>query len=101
MTSRKLRSNFPRGSYLWSVRNAHWQALGIPEEDCEKPKIAIVNSSSNLAICFSHLDAIAKKMTEAIYASGGVAFEIRTFFRQRTQHCKSIIAGPNDFILFG
>ena len=32
--TRPLRSNFPRGSYLWSVRNAHWRALGIPEEDC-------------------------------------------------------------------
>jgi dihydroxy-acid dehydratase len=34
---RKLRSNFPKGSYLWAVRNAQWQAMGIPEEDCEKP----------------------------------------------------------------
>ena len=57
--TRPLRSNFPRGSYLWSVRNAHWRALGIPEEDCEKPKIAIVNSSSELAACFSHLDRVA------------------------------------------
>ena len=31
--SRPLRSNFPRGSYLWAVRNAQWQVLGIPEED--------------------------------------------------------------------
>jgi hypothetical protein len=26
---RKLRSNFPRGSYLWAVRNAQWQAMGM------------------------------------------------------------------------
>lgn len=30
--TRRLRSNFPRGSCLWAVRNAQWQALGIPEE---------------------------------------------------------------------
>ena len=47
--TRPLRSNFPRGSYLWSVRNAQWQALGLSEADCEKPKIAVVNSSSELA----------------------------------------------------
>ena len=41
---RELRSNFPRGSYLWAVRNAQWHALGIPESDCEKPKIAVVRS---------------------------------------------------------
>lgn len=82
---RPLRSNFPRGSYLWSVRNAHWRALGIPETDCEKPKIAIVNSSSELAACFSHLDGVAKVLKEAIRAAGAVPFEIRT-------------AAPSDFI---
>lgn len=82
---RKLRSNFPRGSYLWSVRNAQWQALGIPETDCEKPKIAVVNSSSDLAACYSHLDQVAVIVKEAIRAAGGVPFEIRT-------------AAPSDFV---
>jgi dihydroxy-acid dehydratase len=82
---RKLRSNFPRGSYLWAVRNAQWQAMGIPEADCEKPKIAVVNSSSELAACYSHLDQVAKVVKEAIRAAGGVPFEIRT-------------AAPSDFV---
>ena len=82
---RKLRSNFPRGSYLWSVRNAQWQAMGIPEEDCEKPKIAVVNSSSELAACYRHLDQVAAIVKDAIRAAGGVPFEIRT-------------AAPSDFV---
>ena len=82
---RKLRSNFPRGSYLWSVRAAQWRALGIPEEDLEKPKIAIVNSSSELAICFSHLDGVAAALKTAIRAAGALPFEVRT-------------AAPSDFI---
>ncbi len=86
MTTKKpLRSNFPRGSYLWSVRNAQWRAMGIPEEDCEKPKIAVVNSSSELAACYSHLDRVAAVAKEAIRAAGGVPFEIRT-------------AAPSDFV---
>jgi dihydroxy-acid dehydratase len=85
MTSRKLRSNFPRGSYLWAVRNAQWQAMGIPEEDCEKPKIAVVNSSSELAACYSHLDQVAAEVKQAIRAAGGVPFEVRT-------------AAPSDFV---
>lgn len=84
--TRRLRSNFPRGSYLWAVRNAQWQALGIPEEDCEKPKIAIVNSSSSLAACFAHLDGVAAVVKEAIRAAGAVPFEIRT-------------AAPSDFVI--
>ena len=85
LPARKLRSNFPRGSYLWAVRNAQWQAMGIPESDCEKPKIAVVNSSSELAACYSHLDQVAKVVKEAIRAAGGVPFEIRT-------------AAPCDFV---
>ncbi|PAU74855.1 dihydroxy-acid dehydratase [Halomonas salipaludis] len=82
---RKLRSNFPRGSYLWAVRNAHWHALGIAEEDCEKPKIAIINTSSELAACFSHLDGVAAELKQAIREAGGVPFEVRT-------------TAPSDFI---
>jgi dihydroxy-acid dehydratase len=55
-----------------------WLNLGIKEEDMTRPKIAIINSSSNLAVCFSHLDAIAKFAAEEIYKAGGIAFEIRT-----------------------
>jgi dihydroxy-acid dehydratase len=50
-----------------------------------KPKIAIVNTSSQLAICFSHLDEIARRTKRAIEAAGGIGFEVRT-------------AAPSDFI---
>ena len=83
--TRKLRSNFPRGSYLWAVRNAQWHGMGLSEDDCEKPKIAIVNSSSGIAACFAHLDGIVPVLKDAIRAAGAVPFEIRT-------------AAPSDFI---
>ncbi|UUX97077.1 dihydroxy-acid dehydratase [Aquabacterium sp. J223] len=82
---RKLRSNFPRGSYLWSVRNAQWHGMGLSEADHEKPKIAVVNSSSELAACYSHLDQVAVQVKQAIRDAGGVPFEIRT-------------AAPSDFV---
>jgi dihydroxy-acid dehydratase len=84
--TRRLRSNFPRGSYLWAVRNAQWHGMGLSEEDCEKPKIAIVNSSSGLAACYAHLDGIVPTVKEAIWAAGGVPLEIRT-------------AAPSDFVV--
>ena len=82
---RKLRSNFERGTSFWAVRRAQWRALGLTDEDMEKPKIAVVNTSSELAICFSHLDGVAKIVKDAIRAVGGLPFEIRT-------------AAPSDFI---
>ncbi len=81
----RLRSNFEPGTTRWAVRRAQWLALGLSEADLEKPKIAIVNSSSKLSICFSHLDEVAKSASDAVRAAGGVPFEIRT-------------AAPSDFV---
>src|SRR5215472_8685828 len=81
-----LRSNFEPGSPREAVRRAQWKALGLSDEDLLKPKIAVVNSSSELAICFSHLDGIAKLVKEAVRDAGGLPFEIRT-------------AAPSDFII--
>jgi dihydroxy-acid dehydratase len=84
-TNRRLRSNFPRGSYLWAARNAQWHGMGLSEDDLEKPKIAIVNSSSGLAVCYAHLDGIVPVLKEAVRAAGAVPLEVRT-------------AAPSDFV---
>lgn len=81
-----LRSNFEPGTPRWATRRAQWKALGLSDEDMQKPKIAVVNSSSELAICFSHLDGVAKVVKEAIKEAGGLPFEIRT-------------TAPSDFIV--
>jgi dihydroxy-acid dehydratase len=73
-----LRSNFPAGSTPWAMRRAQWTALGLDDADFEKPKIAVVNSSSGLASCFSHLDGVVPPLMAAIRAAGGVPFEVRT-----------------------
>jgi len=83
---RALRSNFEPGSPREAVRRAQWKALGLSNEDMLKPKIAVVNSSSELAICFSHLDGIARVVKDAVREAGGLPFEIRT-------------AAPSDFII--
>ena len=83
--NRPLRSNLKPGTALWAARRAQWHALGISEADMAKPKIAVVNTSSELASCFSHLDGIAAEVKRQIRDAGGLPFEIRT-------------AAPSDFI---
>jgi dihydroxy-acid dehydratase len=83
--TRKLRSNLEPGTALWAGRRAQWRVLGISDADMAKPKIAIVNSSSELSSCFSHLDGVAAELKRAIRAAGGLPFEVRT-------------AAPSDFI---
>jgi dihydroxy-acid dehydratase len=82
---RALRSNLERGGTVWAGRRAQWRALGLSEADMEKPKIAVVNSSSELSSCFSHLDGVARVAKDAIRSAGGLPFEIRT-------------AAPSDFV---
>jgi dihydroxy-acid dehydratase len=82
---RKLRSNLEPGTALWAGRRAQWRALGISDEEMTRPKIAIINSSSELSSCFSHLDGISAELKKAIRAAGGLPFEVRT-------------AAPSDFI---
>jgi len=84
--TKSLRSNFEPGSPREAVRRAQWKALGLSDADMLKPKIAVVNSSSELAICFSHLDGIAAVVKDAVREAGGLPFEIRT-------------AAPSDFII--
>jgi dihydroxy-acid dehydratase len=82
---RPLRSNFEPGSTRWAVRRAQWLAMGLTEEDLEKPKIAVVNSSSKLSVCFQHLDGIASLVADAVRGAGGLPLEIRT-------------VAPSDFV---
>jgi dihydroxy-acid dehydratase len=74
----KLRSNAPIGTTWEALRRSHWSAMGFTEADQAKPKIAIVNSSSELAICYRHLDGVAAAVKEAVFAAGGLPIEIRT-----------------------
>jgi dihydroxy-acid dehydratase len=73
-----LRSNFEPGTNRWAMRRAQWISLGLTDEDMAKPKIAIVNTSSDLASCFSHLDSIVDPLKQAIREAGGIGLEIRT-----------------------
>jgi dihydroxy-acid dehydratase len=82
---RKLRSNLEPGTALWAGRRAQWRVLGLSDADIDKPKIAIVNSSSELSSCFSHLDQVSAELKTAIRAAGGIPIEVRT-------------APPSDFI---
>jgi dihydroxy-acid dehydratase len=81
----ELRSNLPPTSALSIARRAHYTALGIPKADWTKPKVAIVNTSSELAACFSHLDEIAAVLKDELRAAGLLPFEIRT-------------TAPSDFV---
>ncbi len=81
----ELRSNFPASSAHAVTRRAQWVSLGIDPADLERPKVAIVNTSNDLAACFAHLDEIVAVLKDEFRELGMLPFEIRT-------------AAPSDFI---
>ncbi|WP_369140508.1 dihydroxy-acid dehydratase domain-containing protein [Modestobacter versicolor] len=81
----ELRSNFPASSALGLARRAQWRPLGISADELHKPKVAIVNTSSDLAACYAHLDDIVVVLKEELRALGVLPFEIRT-------------TAPSDFV---
>lgn len=83
--ARTYRSYFEPGTTRWAVRRAQWIAMGIAEQDFDKPKIAVVNSSSRLSVCYQHLDKVSEAVQAAIRDAGGLPFEIRT-------------VAPSDFV---
>lgn len=85
MSTKILRSNFEEGSTRWAVQRAQWIAMGIDEKDFLKPKIAIINSSSGLSVCYQHLDEMSVIAQKAVRDAGGLPFEINTI-------------APSDFV---
>lgn len=81
----ELRSNMPPTSALGITRRAQWRALGIAPDELDKPKVAIVNTSSDLAVCYAHLDDIVPVLKDELRRLGALPFEIRT-------------TAPSDFI---
>ncbi|MBO0456004.1 dihydroxy-acid dehydratase [Enterococcus hulanensis] len=73
-----LRSNFEPGTTRWAVRRTQWKSMGMTDEDMEKPKIAVINTSNKLSSCFIHIDKISVTVQEAIKKAGGYPFEINT-----------------------
>lgn len=82
---RPLRSNFEPGTTRWAVRRAQWSAMGLTQEEQHRPKIAVVNTSSRLSVCFAHLDDVAGVVADAVREAGGLPLEIRT-------------TAPSDFV---
>ena len=83
----RLRSAFTPGTTRWAVRRAQWRPWDpLADEDIDKPKIAIVNTSSQLSVCFPPPRRHRRRVSsEAVREAGGTSFRDRT-------------AAPSDFV---
>ncbi|MBS7609433.1 dihydroxy-acid dehydratase [Candidatus Bathyarchaeota archaeon] len=73
MRSDKIKRGLERASHRGLLK-----ALGISDEDLEKPFIGIANSYTNIVPGHTHLKALAEVAKEGIREAGGVPFEFNT-----------------------
>lgn len=54
------------------------RAMGLKDEDLEKPFIGVANTSSDITPCNVHLDKIAERVKQGVREAGGTPFEFGT-----------------------
>ena len=54
------------------------RAVGLEDEDMDKPFVALANLASDVTPCNVHLDRLAAKIKEGVWASGAVPFQFGT-----------------------
>ncbi|MBI2167327.1 MAG: dihydroxy-acid dehydratase [Candidatus Omnitrophica bacterium] len=54
------------------------RAMGLTDEDLEKPFIGVANTASDITPCNVHLDKVAAEVKKGVREAGGVPFEFGT-----------------------
>ena len=57
-----------------AAARAMLRAMGLKDEDMDKPFIGVANLASDVTPCNVHLDRLAKKVKEGVWAANGVPF---------------------------
>lgn len=73
MRSDKIKTGFDKAPHRALLR-----AMGLKEEDFNKPFIAIVNSYADIVAGHVHLQDFGRQIKEAVRAAGGIPFEFNT-----------------------
>jgi dihydroxy-acid dehydratase len=73
-----MRSDLIKKGYEHAPHRALLRAMGVKEEDFNKPFIAVANSYTDIVAGHVHLQSFAKRVKQAIREAGGVPFEFDT-----------------------
>ena len=74
----KLRSDTVKRGIERAPHRAIWKCLGVPDEDFDKPFIAVANSFTETVPGHMHLNNIAESVKAGVLAAGGVPFQFNT-----------------------
>ncbi|MGD0174808.1 MAG: dihydroxy-acid dehydratase [Anaerolineales bacterium] len=73
-----MRSDLIKKGYEHAPHRALLRAMGVQEEDFNKPFIAVANSYTDIVAGHVHLQSFGRRVKQAIRKAGGVPFEFDT-----------------------
>ncbi len=78
VTTRRLRSEAMKGGPARAPNRAFLRAMGLSDEDIQKPFVAVASSWNEATPCNIHLDRLADRVKEGVGSSGGTSREFVT-----------------------
>ena len=77
-TSRRLRSDAVKRGFQRAPARSYLRAMGLGDEDIDKPLVAVTSSWNEATPCNVHLDRLAAWAKEGVAAAGGTPREFTT-----------------------
>ena len=78
MTGMKARSGEVTDGYQRAPARAMLRAIGMPDDDWDKPQIGVASSWNEVTPCNIPLDRLAKRAKDGVRAAGGFPIEFNT-----------------------
>jgi dihydroxy-acid dehydratase len=78
MEKKRMRSDSIKKGLERAPHRALLKALGVSQEDMDKPFIGIANSYNTIVPGHMHLDRVGKAAAEGVRTAGGIPFEFNT-----------------------
>ena len=78
VTTRRLRSEAMKGGPARAPNRSYLRAMGLSDEDIQKPFVAVASCWNEATPCNIHLDRLADRVKEGVGSSGGTSREFVT-----------------------
>ena len=78
VTARKLPSEAMKGGPARAPNRSYLRAMGMSDEDIEKPFVAVASTWNEATPCNVHLDRLADRVKEGVKSGGGTSREFVT-----------------------
>ncbi|MCH7835511.1 MAG: dihydroxy-acid dehydratase [Chloroflexi bacterium] len=78
VTAKRLRSEAMKGGPARAPNRSYLRAMGLSDEDIQKPFVAVASTWNEATPCNVHLDRLADRVKEGVASGGGTSREFGT-----------------------